>query len=231
MSMKEAVKLESGIEIVMEESPGYDSQGNGEVERAVQMVPGQFRTMKDALESRYGVRFDGTHSCIPWLMAHASDIITRFHVYEDGRTGYHNWRGKPFNKDLVEFGECVFYLRPGSRGKGKFMPRWEEGIRLGLTDKSFEVIIGTNEGVIKVRDIRRKGKEAERWSLDKFNAFQGTPWEPIPGREGIELQTRVHVPKDTDPVNPVTTGEDEEVIPRRVRISSCQGGKKGYGWG
>ena len=47
---------------MFEESPGYDSQGNGEVERAVQMVQGQFRAAKDGLESRYGVRFDGDHT-------------------------------------------------------------------------------------------------------------------------------------------------------------------------
>ena len=46
------------------------------------MVQGQIRAMKDALESRYGVRMDGEHNCIPWLIAHASDSITIFHVYE-----------------------------------------------------------------------------------------------------------------------------------------------------
>ena len=69
--------------MMMEESPEYDSAGNGEVERAGQMVQGQFRTMKDGLESTYGVRFDGGHPCIPWLMAHASDTLTIFHVYSD----------------------------------------------------------------------------------------------------------------------------------------------------
>ena len=74
----------------MEESPGYDSKGNGEVERVVQMVQGQFRAMKDALEAMYGIRFDGDHTCMPWLVAHASDSLTRFHVYQDGKIGYQN---------------------------------------------------------------------------------------------------------------------------------------------
>ena len=88
--------------------------------------------------------------------------------------------------------------------------------------------MGTHEGVIKIRDIRRKGTESERWNLDKFNSFQGTPWEPIPGREGIELKTCVHVPKDTDPVNPVAKGEDKEAIPRRVRITREQIRMQGF---
>ena len=92
MGLKEAVKQEIGSEVVLEESPGYDSKANGEVERAVQMVQGQFRAMKDALETRSGVRVNGEHCCIPWLVAHASDTITRFHVYEDGKTGYNKLR-------------------------------------------------------------------------------------------------------------------------------------------
>ena len=54
LSMKEGVKNENAAEIVFEEPPGYDSKGNGEIEQAVQIVQGQFRAMKDALESRYG---------------------------------------------------------------------------------------------------------------------------------------------------------------------------------
>ena len=155
MSLKEGVKNESGAEIVLEESPGYDSKGNGEIEQAVQLVQGQFRAMKDALESRYGVRFDGDHNCIPWLVAHASDSITRYHVYSDGRTGYQNWKGRPFNKECVEFGECIMYKPPGNTGKDKFENRWEEGVWLGVVDRTNEVIVGTSEGVIKVKDVKR----------------------------------------------------------------------------
>ena len=104
--------MKSGIELVTEESPEYDSKANGEIERAIQMVQGQFRAMKDGLEARYGVRIAGDHECIPWLVAHASDSVTRFHVYKDGRSGYHNWKGRKFNKEVVEFGQCImFYPR------------------------------------------------------------------------------------------------------------------------
>ena len=150
MGLKEAVKNESALDIVAEESPEYDSQANGEVERAIQMVQGQFRAMKDGLEARYGVRFDGEHACMPWLIAHASDTLTRFHVYADGRTGYQNWRGRPFAKEYVEFGECVMYRPPDKKGKDKFEPRWMEGVWLGIADRSMEAIVGTSEGVIKV---------------------------------------------------------------------------------
>ena len=79
-------------------------------------------------------------------MAHASDIITRYHVYKDGRTGYQDWKGKPFKIECLEFGECVMYHPPGLKGRDKFENRWREGVWLGIADMTNEVIIGTDGG-------------------------------------------------------------------------------------
>ena len=84
----------------------------------------------------------------------------------------------------MEFAECVWYLKVGTEGIDKLETRWESGIWLGIKDESGEVIIGTKEGAIKVRTIRRKGTKAERWNKEEFNAMKGTPWEPVPGGEG-----------------------------------------------
>ena len=160
--------------------------------------------MKDGLEARYGVRISGEHDSIPWLIAHASDSLNRYHVYEDGRTGYHNWKGRPFVKESVEFGQNIMYYPPGMKGKNKFEARWQEGVWLGIADRSMEVIVGTNEGVIKVRDVRRYGTQQEQWDMGKFNSFRGVPWEPVPGRQGIEIKARVNVPEDKlDPGRPM----------------------------
>ena len=52
VALKEAVKMERSECIVMEASPVYESKSNGAIENAVQIVQGQFRSMKDCLESR-----------------------------------------------------------------------------------------------------------------------------------------------------------------------------------
>jgi len=174
MSLKDAVKSEVRVDVVMEESPEYESKSNGEVERAIQMVQGQFRTMKDRLESRYNQRIGGEHPCVPWLMAHASDTINRHYVYKDGRTAFENWKGRKFNGQYREFGENVFYLRPNSKGKDKFDARWESGIWLGIADRTGETIIGTKDGVIKARDVRSM-EEKEAWDIGRFNDIRGTP--------------------------------------------------------
>jgi hypothetical protein len=144
--------MEVRVDVVMEESPEYESKSNGEIERAIQMVQGQFRAMKDRLESRYGQRISGEHPCVPWLMAHSSDTINRYHVYKDGRTAYANWKGRQFRGQYREFGEGALYLRANSKGKEKFDSRWENGIWLGIADRTGEVIIGTKEGVLESED-------------------------------------------------------------------------------
>ena len=64
MSLKDAVKSEARVDVVLEESPEYESKSNGEIERAIQTVQGQIRTMKDRLEARYGQRIAGEHPCL-----------------------------------------------------------------------------------------------------------------------------------------------------------------------
>ena len=60
VALKEAAKRERMERIVLETSPVKDSKSNGAIEAAVQQVQGQFRVMKDALETRIGMRLKPT---------------------------------------------------------------------------------------------------------------------------------------------------------------------------
>ena len=51
--LKEVVRRERDQDIILEESPGFDSMGNGEVERQIQEVQGQIRATKVNLEANY----------------------------------------------------------------------------------------------------------------------------------------------------------------------------------
>ncbi len=46
----------------------------------------------------------------------------------------------------------------------------------------------------------------EIWNWDEFSKMQGVPWEPVPGREGIEV--KANIGKDEKP---------REVIPRPTK--------------
>ena len=49
--------------------------------------------------------------------------------------------------------------------------------------------------MIKARTFKRYGRDEDRWCVEKFEAFRGLPWEPVPGRGGIEVHTRVTLPR------------------------------------
>ena len=130
----------------------------------------------------------------------------------------------------------MWYLRPKSAGVAKFEERWERGIWLGSRDESGEAIVGADDGILKVRSIRRKGEMIERWDKTQLGTMRGVPWKPIPDSEETELRASVNVPIVTSgPTIPAMT--EPEMGVRRMRITKemiikfgylpgCQGCKK-----
>ena len=77
-----------GVEV----SPKGDSQANGEIERAIRTVKGQIRTLKSALDANYKTEFGEDHALIPWLVACASSLISKFTLDVDGKTPHERCR-------------------------------------------------------------------------------------------------------------------------------------------
>ena len=65
---------------------------------------------------------------------------------------------------------------------GKTEARWRDGVFLGLRLESGEKLVGTPDGVFKVRSLRRK-IEAERWDARQHDALTCLPWKPYAGSE------------------------------------------------
>ena len=212
-ALTEAVKNERAERIVLEQSPVHESKSNGRAENTVQLVQGQVRTIKDGLESRIGVKITGDMPIVTWLVIHAARTLNRFVVVSDGKTACRRWKGKEFKRDVVEFGESVMYLKAGTRGVDKFAVRWEKGVWLGIRDETGEVIIGTNEGVVKARDMKIMPTQEERWHAEAILVFQGTPWEPIPGKK-YAIPVRVQLPEEgsDEKPKPVNLGEPKQEI-------------------
>ena len=212
-------KILCGDQCTLDDTPVGDSQSNGDVESAIKGIQGQFRTMRGDLETCYGRKIGADHVCMPWLVRHASGTIFREQVGSDGMTAYKRIKGRDFKKELVKFGECVWYLRPKSKGKAKGISRWENGCWMGIREESGEYIIGTAEGFCKVRSVRRKGSHEERWNWEEFNAVRGLPWEPVPGRPGIEMTARIGSARKEREIAPRNVGEDGKVIKRAFWIT------------
>ena len=180
-ALKEAYRNTTKNDVMIEETPVGDSKAAGEIESTIKQVEGMVRTYKLALEARIGAEIPEDHNIIPWLIKHAAASLNRYNVGKDGLTPYRRLRGKNFRKEVADFGESVWYLKPKSLGKRKLVSRWASGIWLGIRDESNEVLIGTTEGVIKVRTVRRKGSPEERWDTVGIDSMKGIPWELVLG--------------------------------------------------
>ena len=114
-AVQEEVKARSIYQTIMENSPAGDSRANGAAERAVQAVEEQVRVVRHGLEMRLGMKISGKHPFVCWLIEHASDLLLKYQVGEDGKTGYQRLKEKKYRGDEVEFGEKVHYrLKKGS---------------------------------------------------------------------------------------------------------------------
>ena len=153
---------------MMEETPFGDSQSAGSIENYMKQIQGLIRTFIIYIETRLGATIPEDHAIIPWIVKHAAATINRFSVGEDGFTAHRRLRGRNFKKEITEIGESIWCLKPKSKGRAKLRSRWFSGIWLGIREEAGEVIVGTDKGVIKVRTIRRKGSDSERWDLTQL---------------------------------------------------------------
>ena len=73
-----------------------ESRANGEVERYVQTVQGQVRTLRMSLETPYKMKIEEGHNVLPWLIMCAAMLLNICSVGEDGRTASERQRGNKF---------------------------------------------------------------------------------------------------------------------------------------
>ena len=206
------------VQIIPEESPVGESQSNGEVESAIKQVQGHIRTLRLNLQARYQEVLPDKHKIITWLVPHAAQCLNRYLVGVDGKTARQRLKGKVFKTPVVEFGECVWYLKPKSVGKDKLNSRWSTGVWLGIREESGEVYIGTPDGVIKVRTIRRKAGDSLRWDKALLHSVRGLPWEPVPGRDSVEVPISVSVPDEDKVVLPAAENSEKVIVTRDFKI-------------
>ena len=163
-------------------SPVGDSKSNGFIERTIQSVEGQIRTLRSATESRMGRKLVPGSALFSWLITHAANLINLYEVGQDGRVPYQRLRGRKLQAELLEFGECVHFQPLDHSKLGKAELRWMDGVFLGIRLSSGEKLIGNEEGIFKVRSIRRK-LESERWDLKQLDQISSFPWKPYHGTE------------------------------------------------
>jgi len=149
-----------GGRIVPDSPAKNESQSNGVVEEAGKTVREFTRVLKDQLESEANVKVKTGDAITLWMVRWAAMMVSRFLVGKDGRTAHERRRGRRCNVPVVRFGELVWYkkMRESKERKDKFESEWLEGIWLGHSRASNEVLIGTADGVVRTYTVQRKAE-------------------------------------------------------------------------
>ena len=90
-----------------------------------------------------------------WIVEHAANLYSRVVVGSDGKTLMERLRGRRGRDLVAELGESVLYIplrgdiAAKRTAKINFEPRFQDGIYLGITDRSDEAIVFGPEGIRK----------------------------------------------------------------------------------
>jgi hypothetical protein len=221
VALIEAAIKEREHATISEYSPVKESQSSGIAEKAVQSCEEMTRTINIGLERRMNRKLPTERPVTKWLVSHAGDTVTRFQVGTDGKTAYERLVGKKYKGEVVEVGAKVLHRLPGvtkpTSQVGKLASKWETGVWLGKRWGSGEHIIGTAEGIVRSRAIKRSPKD-QTWDQEAVAAVIGTPWRPD-GVEGLPLEIIPLPPQDVDPVPETATSEPKLPKPRSARIT------------
>lgn len=95
----------------MEEAPKDSKGSNGEVERAVQEIEGQIRSLFLAFQETVGRRVDCRERIVAFIPEYAAYLMNRLMKGEDGKVAFERARGKVPSVLGVEFEEKVLFWR------------------------------------------------------------------------------------------------------------------------
>ena len=214
-----------GEHTYIENSQVAESQSNGVVEKAIQEVETQSRTLTSALESRIRTKIPWDHPLMIWLIEYSATLLNLYREGKDGKTPIERLRGSKLERPVAEFGEQVLYMPLGDRPAFP-EPRFLEGTWLGMDLRSGEVIIGTKSVIVHARTIRRRLEDA-RWDAEEALSIKGTPWDPTPGVDPELIPTAVRGPPIPD--EEVKPPELEPgMVGRRTPIRKADVVKFGY---
>ena len=194
-------------------SPTGWKQAQGAVGVLQSNLYAQIRTLKLDLEGRYsGFTLQKTHPLFTWLVKHAQWLMNRYAHKSDGLTSFEKRWGKPYNGALCRFAEVVHFRKIGKFPKSD--AAWEEGLWLGRDTESNQHFVGTPQGVIKIRSLRRR-PPSEQLDLALVQSLKATPWDP----RGTKVETDhfVFPPQQPRPgENLVEPPDDPDAIPENL---------------
>ena len=115
--------------------------------------------------------------------------LSRFQVGQDGKTPYERQKRRKCELEVVPFGEKVLYRLPevANDRHQSLEERWAKGVWLGHARHSPEVLIATEDGIVKSWAIR--GLPAgQQWDADMVGRVKSLPtnWR-LDASEDLEM--------------------------------------------
>ena len=154
----------------------------------VQAIRNSIKAYKIQIEKNSGITIKDDSPLLTWLPRHAAWQYTRLHKRQDSTTAYEKIRHMSYQSPILLVGEAVAGRRPGAL-INRLESAWLEGIWLGRDSKTDEHLIGTPNGMVRSRALKRR-VERRRWDINLLNAMVWDPWNPTPVTKGKPLKVR-----------------------------------------
>ena len=149
-------------------------------ESAVKDAKDAVRTNLACLVRRFGQEFPGGHPVLSWLVEYSAAVVNRCRRGPDGKTACELRKGRTL------CGVILFMVPGVTEGVARVEPRWEDGIFLGVSDRSDELYVGTERGMHKVRTARRR-EATERVDLTLLNFVSARPWDGLKNVRDVRI--------------------------------------------
>ena len=154
-SIKGKIISERMADTVPMESPVKESQCNGRMEKAVQTLEGQIRTLVMDLKLEAGIELSPRAVAYPYLVRWACTVISRYKLTPCGKTPFHILTGRQCTRPITSFASPVVWkksMKESERLKGE--TDWDSGIFLGVRWRTSEAIIATEEKIVLCRTVQ-----------------------------------------------------------------------------
>ena len=224
VALKTAVAAARVGETIPIESPVRASKSNGKMENAIKLWQEQLRTIKHYTESKLKKRIEVDGAIFSWLVPYVSEILNKFKVGLDGVTAYERTTAHRCRHFVVGFCEVVdFILETDKSNIHKADSRVGTGVFLGYVWRSTEYLIGTKDGILRCRTIKRKAEEV---SYDpSCTEYLNIRYDDYI-LEGASTTQQVSFPRGAEALPVPSRGRD--FVPRRVYIMPADYVRHGY---
>ena len=166
-ALRDAVGKLLGGRVVPENPPKGESASNGRVEEAGRTVRGYARVLLSQLEEKANIKLDSADVILQWLVRWSALLPSRFLMGKDNKTPYERRRGRRCDIKTEKFGEKIYdkQLKAKTDQQNKMDSGLEEGLWLGHTRNSNEILVGTLNGVVRAYAVRKRPEE-EQWDAE-----------------------------------------------------------------